>query len=120
MPKSGSDRDEAHLDDMLEAARLIRGYMRHVTFEQFWEDNEKRDAVALRLTVIGEAASRVSPQTQKTLPTIPFKPIRGLRNRIVHDYGSIDFRIVWQVTQAEIAPLIRALEERRGKKSSRP
>jgi uncharacterized protein with HEPN domain len=119
MPPPKPERDEAYLDDMLEAARLIRGYMRKVTFEQFWADSEKRDAVALRLSVIGEAASRLSPQAQKALPTVPFPAIRGLRNRIVHDYGSIDFRIVWQVTQTEITPLIRALEERRGRKSSR-
>ena len=100
---------------MLEAARLIRGYIRHVTFEQFWKDNEKRDAVALRLSVIGEAASRISAETQRALPSIPFKQIRGLRNRIVHDYGAIDFKIVWRVTRDEIAPLVRALEKHLGK-----
>lgn len=102
--------DGAYLHDMLEAARLIRGYMRKVTFDEFWRDNEKRDAVALRLSVLGESANRISPATQKALPSIPFKQIRGLRNRIVHDYGAIDFKIVWAVTQKEIAPLIRALE----------
>ncbi len=104
---------------MLEAARLIRGYVRRVTFEQFWADNEKRDAVALRLSVIGEAAARISPETQEALPSIPFKQVRGLRNRIAHDYGAIDFRIVWRVTQDEIAPLVRALETHLGKGSPR-
>ena len=102
--------DDAHLHDMLEAARLIRSYMKKVGFNEFWYHNEKRDAVALRLSVIGEAAAHVSPATQKALPTIPFKRIRGLRNRIAHDYGAIDFKIVWEVTQMEIGPLIKALE----------
>jgi len=109
--------DNAHLHDMLEAARLIRVYMRKVSFDEFWHDNEKRDAVALRLSIIGEAASHVSPAAQKALPSIPFKQIRGLRNRIAHDYGAIDFKIVWNVTQKEIAPLISALEAYLGKKS---
>ena len=43
-------------------------------------------------------------------PTIPFKMIRGMRNHIAHDYGAIDFKIVWKVTQSEIEPLIFALE----------
>ena len=102
--------DDAYLHDMLEAARLIRNYMRNVGFEEFWHHNEKRDAVALRLSVLGEAASHVSPATQKTLPSVPFKQIRGLRNRIAHDYGAIDFKIVWEVTQKEIKPLTTALE----------
>jgi uncharacterized protein with HEPN domain len=32
-----------------------------------------------------------------------------MRNRIAHDYGAVDFRIVWTVTQEEIEPLIAAL-----------
>jgi len=117
MPKPApKNPDDAHLHDMLEAARLIRVYMRKVGFDEFWHHNEKRDAVALRLSVIGEAAAHVSPATQKALPSIPFKRIRGLRNRIAHDYGAIDFKIVWEVTQKEIAPLIIALEVYMGKK----
>ena len=33
-----------------------------------------------------------------------------MRNRIAHDYGAVDFKIVWVVTQTEIEPLIAALE----------
>jgi uncharacterized protein with HEPN domain len=114
---ASNNPDDAHLHDMLEAARLIRLYMKKVSFEEFWHHNEKRDAVALRLSIIGEAAAHIDPATQKALPSIPFKQIRGLRNRIAHDYGAIDFKIVWEVTQKEIAPLIAALEAYIGKKS---
>lgn len=100
---------------MLEAVHLIRRYMKRVTFEEFWHHNEKRDAVALRLSIIGEAAAHISPGTQKALSSIPFKQIRGLRNRITHDYGAIDFKIVWEVTQKEIKPLIATLENYLGK-----
>ncbi|MBC8040204.1 MAG: DUF86 domain-containing protein [Opitutaceae bacterium] len=33
-----------------------------------------------------------------------------MRNRIAHDYGAVDFKIVWIVTQTEIEPLITAIE----------
>ena len=33
-----------------------------------------------------------------------------MRTRIAHDYGAVDFKIVWAVTQEEIEPLIAALE----------
>jgi len=95
---------------MLEAARLIRRYMQGVNFEEFWEDSEKRDAVCLRLAVIGESANKVDAATVAALPNVPFPSLRGLRNRIAHDYGAIDFRIVWEVTQKDIEPLITALE----------
>ncbi|HRP03916.1 MAG TPA: DUF86 domain-containing protein [Opitutaceae bacterium] len=95
---------------MLEAARLIHSYMAGVTFEKFWNNSEKRDAVALRISVLGESASKIDRATEAILPTVPFKSIRGMRNRIAHDYGAVDFKIVWAVTQEEIGPLITALE----------
>jgi uncharacterized protein with HEPN domain len=105
-PKS----QDAYLHDMLEGARLIQGYLAGVTPEEFWGNSEKRDAVALRISVIGEAAHKSDKTTETALPQIPFKNIRGMRNRIAHDYGAVDFMIVWEVTQREISPLIAALE----------
>jgi uncharacterized protein with HEPN domain len=95
---------------MLEAARLIRGYMAGIAYEDFWHNNEKRDAVAMRMSVLGESAHKIDRATEAELPGIPFKSIRGMRNRIAHDYGAVDFKIVWTVTQTEIEPLIAALE----------
>ena len=86
-----------------------------VGFDAFWQNNEKRDAVALRLSVLGESARKIDRDVEKTLPGIPFKNIRGLRNRIAHDYGAVDFGIVWDITQNEIEPLIIALETHFGK-----
>ncbi|MDX6765724.1 MAG: DUF86 domain-containing protein [Candidatus Methylacidiphilales bacterium] len=101
---------DAYLHDMLEAARLIRSYTAGVTLEQFMGNNEKRDAVALRISVLGESAHKIGREIEDTLPGIPFKSIRGMRNRIAHDYGVVDFQIVWAVTQEEIEPLIAVLE----------
>jgi uncharacterized protein with HEPN domain len=105
MAKASPKTQDAYLHDMLEAARLIHGYVAGVSFDEFWHNSEKRDAVALRISVLGESAYKID-----TLPGIPFKSIRGMRNRIAHDYGAVDFKIVWAVTQEEIEPLITALE----------
>ena len=94
---------------MLEAARLIRGYMDGVTFDKFWHNSEKRDAVALRISVLGESAHKIDKETEAGLPGVPFKRIRGMRNRTAHDQGAVDFTIVWAVTQQELEPLIAQL-----------
>jgi uncharacterized protein with HEPN domain len=110
MAKALAKSQDAYLHDMLEAARLIRGYMDGVTFEDFWHNSEKRDAVALRMSVLGESAQKISKIFEAALPSIPFKEIRGMRNRFAHDYGAVDFKVVWEVTQQEIGPLIGALD----------
>lgn len=95
---------------MLEAANLITHYVKGTKFEDFVANREKQDAVALRLSILGEAAAGVDKETEAALPEIPFPALRGLRNRIVHDYGSINFHIVWAITQKEIKPLARRLK----------
>src|SRR5690348_4330191 len=65
---------------------------------------------ALRISVLGESAHKIDRATETALPSVPFKSTRGMRNRIAHDYGAVDFKIVWAVTQQEIVPLIAVLE----------
>jgi uncharacterized protein with HEPN domain len=110
MAKAEPKSQQAYLHDMLEAARLIHAYVAGVRFEEFWNNSEKRDAVALRLSVLGESAHKIDPTIEAVLTHVPFKRIRGLRNRISHEYGAVDFKIVWSVTQNEIEPLIHALQ----------
>lgn len=110
MAKAAARTQDAYLHDMLESARLIHGYMAGVTFEEFLRNSEKRDAVSLRISVLGESAHKIDRASETALPGVPFKSIRGMRNRIAHDYGAVDLPIVWAVTQKEIEPLIAALE----------
>jgi uncharacterized protein with HEPN domain len=44
--------------------------------------------------VAGEAAARLTPETCAEFPAIPFPKIVGMRNRVVHDYGNVDFEIL--------------------------
>ena len=111
MAGKSREQQDAYLHDMLESARLIRDYVSGVTFEEFWHNREKRDAVALRISVLVESAHKIDKAEEAALPGVPVKSLRGMRNRIARDYGAVDFKIVWAVTQQEIAPLIRALED---------
>lgn len=90
---------EALLTEMLESAQAVRGYVAGLSFDQFRDDNKTRDAVAMRLIVLGEAARQVDDATTAKLPTIPFPDIRATRNRIAHDYSKVNFRIVWEISQ---------------------
>ncbi|HEY5080273.1 MAG TPA: HepT-like ribonuclease domain-containing protein [Opitutaceae bacterium] len=118
LPKPTPKTQDAYLHDMLEAARLIHEYMAGVSFDAFWNNSEKRDAVSLRISILGESAAKIDKDTEAALPNIPFKAIRGMRNRIAQDYSATDFKIVWAVTQKEIQPMIAALEENFNRRTS--
>jgi len=51
-----------------------------------------------------------SPRIFTPIAVFRFKSIRGMRNRIAHDYGAVDFAIVWDVAKQEIPALIKILE----------
>ncbi len=65
------------------------------------------------LKIVGEAASRIVADhldfTQANA-SIPWRSIRGMRNRIAHGYFDIDLHVVWQ-TVAELPSLIASLSK---------
>lgn len=109
--KPSDEEQKSHVGDMLASAQKAAEYVRNVSFDEFWDNAEKRDAVAMRLVVLGEAARGVTPETAAAIPTVPFQKIAGMRNRIAHDYGQVNFRIVWQVAKQELPNVIQELEQ---------
>ena len=62
------------------------------------------------LEIVGEAASRVSPQGRAKYAAIPWPKIAGMRNRLVHGYDDVDLDVLWQTIEQDLAPLISTLE----------
>jgi uncharacterized protein with HEPN domain len=60
--------------------------------------------------VLGEAASRISEETQATHPGIPWRAIIGMRNRLIHASFEINTEIVWQTVTQEIPALLPQLQ----------
>lgn len=101
---------DALLQEMLESAHFVRDYVAGMSFDDFWDDYKTRDAVAMRLIAVGEAARYVNDATVAALPAVPFPDIRAMRHRIAHHYRRVDFKIVWETAHDDIPPLIAALE----------
>jgi uncharacterized protein with HEPN domain len=53
-------KDNAHLRDIFDSARLIQNYLKDLSFEAFQTDTVRQDAVARRFEIIGEATKRLS------------------------------------------------------------
>jgi len=76
----------------------------------FFDKFRKQDAVLRRFEIVGEAASRVSPETQALFPNLPFRGMRGMRNIIAHDYGEVDLDQVWTTVTTDLPGLISSLD----------
>jgi uncharacterized protein with HEPN domain len=104
------DKQVGLLRDILDSALTIRTYLDGVSRETFMAGMEKQDAVLRRFEIIGEAASRLSPETQALFPNLPFRSMRGMRNIIAHDYGDVDLDQVWKTATTDLPDLIRVME----------
>lgn len=103
-------RDDAWLLDMLLAARDAVKFAAPLTFPQFRDDPLHHLAIVKSVEIIGEAASRISEETKREHPEIPWTRIVGMRNRLVHGYFTIHLDTVWQTVQNDLPPLTAQLE----------
>lgn len=105
MKAEDKGRHQALMLDLKDSAVAIREYMSGVDKEQFLANPILQDAVCLRLAVMGEIAGKVD----KPLKGLPLKAMKGLRNRIAHDYGRVDLEIVWRVVQVDLETVIESV-----------
>jgi len=91
-----------HADDALAIARRIGP-------DEFLSDRTMQHAVIRCLTVIGEAANRVSVDTQNALPDIAWAEAVGLRNVLVHEYQRINLARIWTIVETDLPPLLDSL-----------
>jgi uncharacterized protein with HEPN domain len=96
---------------MLDSALKIKKYTEHLDFDGFINDDKTIDAVVRNLEIIGEASNRIDSDFKAQNPDIEWKRIRGLRNRIVHDYFGIDHEIVWSIVDNDLGNFIDRLRD---------
>jgi len=66
-------------------------------------------AIVRALEIIGEAATKVSDETRRTVVDIPWLDIIGMRNRIIHAYWDVNRTIVWNAAAKEVPALLERL-----------
>jgi uncharacterized protein with HEPN domain len=89
---------------LLEADYLI-GRSAMVSFEDFVADETLRRAFVRSLEIIGEAAKRVPDDFRAAHPTVEWRAMADMRDRLIHDYFGVDFELVWDVVRTRVPEL---------------
>lgn len=101
-----------YLDHMHRAAADARTFVEGLDKDAFLEDRRTQQAVIMSLVVIGEAATRVMDRFADFAaahPEVPWRGMRGMRNRIAHGYFDIDLDIVWDTVHSALPELMTQL-----------
>lgn len=95
---------------MLDASRLAIGFSAGLSRSDLEVDPRSVLAMVKAIEIVGEAASRISPDSQSEHPEIPWSQIVAMRNRLVHAYFEVDLDVLWSTIVADLPPLIDTLE----------
>jgi len=102
------------LEDIYISAERIVDRLQNETLESFTSqaNMDAQDIVARRMTIMGEAATRLLkkyPEFYEQHPELALHQARRMRNALVHDYNRIDWNLVWKTIQTELPQLIDAI-----------
>jgi uncharacterized protein with HEPN domain len=103
-------KDSALALDILVASRKALEFLKDVGWESFNKDEVLQHAAIHLLTIMGEAASKISQDFKSSHPEIPWRDLIGMRNQLVHEYFRIDLDEVWSTIIFDLPALISALE----------
>jgi len=88
----------------------VTQYVDGFSFEDFMADKKTLSACAFSVSQIGELAKEISEDTQEKHDYIPWKSIRGMRNKIVHDYENIDLAVLWGTVTKSLPELDKQID----------
>ncbi len=99
------------IKDILNCIDHIQLYVANLTFAEFSENFMLTEACLYNIQVIGEAVSKIPDDIKENEKQIPWQLIKGMRNRLIHEYFGTDLQLVWNVIKNEL-PSFRNQPER--------
>ena len=101
-----------YLDHLVEATEQACNYLEGLSKEGFLDDKRTQQAIILNIVIIGEVATKLLQGHSDFLerhPEVPWRSIKGMRNRIAHGYFDIDLDVVWETVQTALPALLKQL-----------
>ncbi|MCP5209242.1 MAG: DUF86 domain-containing protein [Hahellaceae bacterium] len=98
-----------YLEHMRQAAKDASDFVDGLDKDDFLKDKRTQQAVIMSLIILGEAATKIMDNYtdfSQAHPIIPWRNMRGMRNRIAHGYFDINLEVVWDTVQLALPTLL--------------
>ena len=101
--------DGYYIDKIKNDLVFINNHVSGKSYEEFLDDEVLQDSMMFRLVQISENSKNLSDTFKKMHADIPWTDVYGLRNRIVHEYGYVDMRIIFDTLINDIPDFLKRL-----------
>jgi uncharacterized protein with HEPN domain len=100
-----------YIKDILQNMQDAQNFIRGMSYEKFIADKKTFNAVVRSLEVIGEAAKNVPEEIRSKYPSIPWKEMAGMRDKVIHFYFGVSREAVWIAVKDRIPALQPLIEQ---------
>lgn len=90
---------------------FIFDHTEELTQEDFENDDVLVDSVMFRMIQISENSDKLTDEFKAQYSFIPWRAIKGMRNRIVHEYGNVDLTVIYDTVKNDIPRLLCELKK---------
>ena len=104
------NRNEIIIKKMIKYAQDSTKYLSNMSYEDFISDERTLVFSIFNLSQLGELVANIDKALRNKYSNIPWNDIKGIRNRVVHDYDGVQYRIIWNILTKNIQPLIEKLD----------
>jgi uncharacterized protein with HEPN domain len=108
------ERVADYLEHIAEAIERATGYIDPFqTLEALLRDHKTQDAIVRNIEIIGEAAGNIQkmdPDFVANHPELPWVEMRGMRNKMIHNYFDVDWEVVWSTVKDDLSRLKQQID----------
>ena len=89
---------------------FIIEHTKNIGLKELDENEMLIDSIMFRLIQVSENSDKLSETFKASHENIPWRAMKGMRNKIVHEYGNVDMTIVFDTVKRDIPELFIELE----------
>jgi uncharacterized protein with HEPN domain len=105
------EHEKIIINKMKAYAMQVLIFTEGMSFQEFSGDAKTIAACVFNLGQIGELVGKLSDEFTANNIQIPWRKIKGMRNRIIHDYDGIKLSIIWDVITEFLPQLTEDLDK---------